>query len=356
MFAMNKFFPYIRTDIFRSFAKGNWNMTSENDTLYSVGYFGIRKYLADNPENLKLLAENNEFCENRIFGRGVCLYGKYLYVSTRSFLPGSIKKDKINGQLLVLNKMDLSILKVFNYEKKLVEVKTIGNSLVASGLGGFYIYNISKPNTPQLIFSYNHPQYREYQGFDFIVNSGEVYVAFTLFGEGLEIWNITKPEKPNLVCNIPISKEISNEKQFFGLQSMDLEVNYPYIYATLGPSSDTFRSLNDKRGILVYDISNIYNIRKDVVFIPKSDWYRKSTGDKQPTYITRFRDKLYLNFAEKGVAIFDISEGARPVYKGLIDVSGSGALIQSVFATEKGNLYTGSYYWSIIYGIDLNKN
>jgi hypothetical protein len=350
---INRFYPYLRTDIFRTFAKGNWNMTSENDTLYAVGYFGVRKYLADNPENLKLLAENDEFCKDRMFGRDVCVYNEYLFLTTRSFLPGSIKKDKINGQLLVLRKKDLSIVKGFKFEKKLVEVKTIGNILVTSSLGGFSIYNIATPISPNLIFSYNHSEYREYQGFDFIVNSGKVYVAFSLFGEGLEIWNITKPEKPNLVCNIPISNGIDTKNQLSSLQSMDLDVSYPYVYATLGPSSDAFRSLNDNRGLLVYDISDINNIKKDVVFIPKTDWYRKSTGDKQPTYITRYKDKLYLNFAEKGVAIFDINDGGKPIYKGLIDVSGNGSLIQPVFATKKGILFTGSYYCSKVYGKKL---
>lgn len=35
----------LRTAIFRYFSPGNWYITSEKDTLYSLGYYGIRKYL-----------------------------------------------------------------------------------------------------------------------------------------------------------------------------------------------------------------------------------------------------------------------------------------------------------------------
>lgn len=355
-FFLNKYFPYLRTDLFRSFAKGNWNMVSENDTLYAVGYFGINKYLITNPKEQLLLIENSDFVKNRIFGRDVCIYGAYLYVTARSFLPGSKKTEKINGQLLVLNKSDLSLAKILDCDTKLVEVKTIRNLLLVSSLEGFYIYGIENPTLPKLFFSYKHKNYREYQGFDFFERNDDIYVAFSLFGEGLEIWNITNPVKSSLVCTIPINKTKKFNDTLYGLQSMDLIVNYPYIYATLGPAKETYGKFNDKRGLIVYDITNLKNIKKQNVFIPKIDWYSRTTGDKQPTYISKYKYNLYVNFAEKGVARFDISDGSNPKYMGVIDVSDENALIQPIHITKKGILYTGSYYWPTIYGKNLNKN
>jgi hypothetical protein len=355
LFFLNKYFPYLRTDLFRSIAKGNWNMVSQNDTLYAVGYFGINKYLITNPKELLLLSENSDFIKNRIFGRDVCIYGTYLYVTARSFLPGSKKTEKNNGQLLVLNKSDLSLAKMLDCDTKLVESKTINNLLLVSSLEGFYIYSIENPSFPKLIFSYKHENYREYQGFDFFESNDNIYVAFSLFGEGLEIWNITNPAKSSLVCTIPINETKKLNDSLYGLQSMDLIVNYPYIYATLGPAKEAYGKFNDKRGLIVYDIKNLRNIKKETVFIPKIDWYSRTTGDKQPTYISKYKHNLYVNFAEKGVARFDISDASKPEYKGVIDVSGENALIQPVHITERGHLFTGSYYWESIYGIDLNE-
>ncbi|HLT88882.1 MAG TPA: hypothetical protein VKZ57_14935 [Sphingobacterium sp.] len=353
---VNAYNPYLRTDIFRSFAKGNWYITSERDTLYTMGYYGVRKYLAADLGHLQLLAENGEFCEDRIMGRGGCVYDQYLYVTARSFLPGAVSNKEDNGKLLILRKSDLSIVKELKYDIKLVEAKTYGELLVVSGLKGFYIYSCSVPNNPEVIFSYRHPEYREYQGFEFIEKDEKLYVAFTLFGEGLEIWDLTEPEQAKSVCLIPINEQMADGNNVPGGQSMDIIVNYPYLYATLGPNIETFKTERDRRGIFVYDISNIDSVRKSAVFIPEMDWYSKNTGDKQPTYITQYDDRLYVNFAEKGVAEFDLSDPGKPRYEGINDISGDGALIQPIFATDNGKLFGGSYYWSKVYSSEIYDN
>lgn len=352
--AVNKYNPYLRTDIFRSFAKGNWYITSEKDTLYTMGYYGVRKYLAADPQHLKLLAENDEFCEDRIMGRGGCVHDQYLYVTARSFLPGLVSNKEKNGKLLVLRKGDLSIVKELDYEIKLVEARTSGDLLVVSGLKGFYIYDCSVPSNPEVIFSYRHSEYREYQGFDFIEKDDKLYVAFTLFGEGLEIWDITEPEQAKSVCLIPIDEQIADGNNLPGGQSMGVVVHYPYVYATLGPNIETFKTEKDRRGIFVYDISNIDSVRKSVILIPETDWYSKNTGDKQPTYIAQYDNRVYVNFAEKGLAVFDISDPGKPRYEGINDISGDGALIQPIYVNE-GKLFGGSYYWSTLYSREIEE-
>lgn len=352
---VNKFNPYLRTDLFRSFSKGNWYILSEKDTLYTMGYYGVRKYIASDPQKLELLSENDDFCTDRIIGRGGCESDGYLYVTARSFLPVKVKENKRSGELLILNKTDLSVLTKIDSDMKLVEAGIHENILVVSGIPGFCIYNISSPGNIKEVFSHRRPG-KEYQGFDFIKKDDSLFVAFSNFGDGLEIWDITRPEMAKAVCSIPIEKQMSDGKDLLAGQSMDVVANYPYVYTTLGPMSETFKSDKDARGILVYDISDINSIKKTAVLIPKTDWYNRKTGDRQPTYITQYKSNLYVNFSEKGVAIFDISNAANPRYKGILDVSGEGALIQPVHVTESGKLFAGSYYWPAVYGVDISKN
>ena len=47
----------LRTQIYRSICKGNWNLLADGDTVYATGYCGIRKYVVGN-EDVQLLAEN----------------------------------------------------------------------------------------------------------------------------------------------------------------------------------------------------------------------------------------------------------------------------------------------------------
>ncbi len=352
---VNKYNPYLRTDLFRSFAKGNWYILSEKDTIYTMGYHGVRKYIASDPGNPELLIENDDFCTDRIIGRGGCEKDDYLYVTARSFLPVKVKENRRSGELLVLKKSDLSIVTQLKSDMKLVEARVKGDLLVVSGIPGFCIYNISSPGNIKEVFSWRRPG-KEYQGFDFIEKDENIFVAFSNFGDGLEIWDITRPETASIVCSIPIEKQMWGGKELPAGQSMDLVANYPYIYATLGPLSETFKTENDRRGLLVYDISDLNNIKKTAVFIPRPDWYHRKTGDRQPTYITQYKDRLYLNFAEKGVAVFDIKDAANPGYRGTLDVSGKGALIQPIHATESGKLFAGSYYWTDVYELEINQN
>ncbi len=352
---VNKVNPYLRTDIFRSFAKGNWYITADKDTLYTMGYYGVRKYLVSHNEQLELLSENSTFCVDRIIARGGSFNDHYLYVTARSFLPGSVNSDQINGKLLIMKKNDLNIVKELDFDIKLIESKIYENMLIISGLGGFYIFDISKPEHLKEIFSYKHSKYREYQGFDFIKKGSELYIAFTLFGEGLEIWNITKPPQSEMICNIPIGQYMTDGKNIPGGQSMGIIAHYPYLYATLGPSSETFRTSKDRRGILVYDISDLNSVKKSVVLIPEKDWYVKNTGDKQPSYITQGKNKLFVNFAEKGVAVFSLNDPKRPKYQGTDDVSSESALIQPI-CSSNGKLFLGSYYWKTIYSKKIREN
>jgi len=343
----------LRTAIFRSFAKGNWYIISEADTIFAMGYYGVRKYTFTPPDALELIAENSDFCTNTNIARGGVLYKECLYVATRSYLGGKQKKnddDYMNGALLVLDRKDLKEMARFDSDIKLVEAKTYGRNLIVSGLNGFDIYDIAEPETPRMIFQYRHPSWKEYQGFDFFDADGHSYIVFALFTGGIEIWDMTTPEKVELRATVPISIPIApGDSLSEGASVLHVLSDYPYIYAPLAPSRKAFVNGSGQRGIMTYEISDLDNIKVNYTLIPDTDWYSESTGDLAPSFIGRYRNTIYTNFGEKGVAAFDISRPFAPRYKKTIDVTGCNALIQPIHITPEGRLCSGSYYFSNIY-------
>ena len=86
----------LRTAVFRTVLKGNWYITSEKDTLYSFGYYGVKKLLQSN--ELEELNRNNEICNNTFIGglvaRSGVLFDQYIYVACRSFYPYNTSSNK----------------------------------------------------------------------------------------------------------------------------------------------------------------------------------------------------------------------------------------------------------------------
>jgi len=343
----------LRTAIFRSFAKGSWNIISEADTLFAMGYYGVRKYTFTPPDALEFVAENSDFCTNTNIARGGALYKEYLYVATRSYLGGNQKRnddDYMNGALLVLDRKDLKETTRIDSDIKLVEVKTYGRNLIVSGLGGFGIYDIAEPKAPRMIFQYRHPSWKEYQGFDFFEADGHTYIVFALFTGGIEIWDMTNPAKAALKAAVPISAPLENGDTLSdGASVLQVRSDYPYLYAPLAPSRKAFGNGSGQRGILTYEIGDLDRIKVNCALVPPADWYSKSTGDLAPSFIDRYRNTVYTNFGEKGVALFDITRPFAPRYAGTVDVTGRNALIQPIHITPEGRLCSGSYYWSDIY-------
>jgi len=347
----------LRTAIFRSVAKGSWYIVSEADTLFAMGYYGVRKYAFTPPDALELIAENSDFCTNTNIARGGVPYKNCLYVSTRSYLGGKQKKNYdgyIDGALLVLDRKDLKEITRIDSDIKLVEAKTYGRNLVVSGLKGFDIYDIAEPKAPRTIFRYRHPSWKEYQGFDFFDADGHAYIVFALFTGGIEIWDMTDPADLQLKAAVPISTPMeTGDTLSDGASVLHVLSDYPYIYAPLAPSRRAFVSGSGQRGILTYDIRDLDSIRVNCALIPDTDWYSKSTGDLAPSFIDKYRDAVYTNFGEKGVAAFDIASPFAPRYVETVDVTGCNALIQPIHITSTGRLYSGSYYRSDIYVYEL---
>lgn len=347
----------LRTAIFRSFAKGTNYMISEQDTLYVFGYAGVQKYLVSDPDNPVLLAENDDFCKNcfvgHLVGRSGVVNGDYLYVACRSYLGGpdtASSEDYVNGKILIIRKRDLSIVKEYKSDIKLIECKQKDSLLVVSGLYGFDVYNVKNPSELKSVYKYRQEKFTEFQGVDFIDKDSVSYVAFCRFAEGVSLWEITDTKNIHPVWNYQFSDTLSNGSVFQGCsQSFKLQYKEPYLYATFAPQRNTFGTSVDRRGLLVFDMSDISDIKSSAVTIPTADYYSIETGDPEPSHLMIYEDNLYTNFGEKGIAIFDISSPATPVYRGYKDAGNDGNMILPLDINYKGVIFTGDYYWNDIY-------
>ena len=352
----------IRTAIFRSFVKGNWYLISEKDTLYSFGYYGVKKWLINSSNKLKLLEENKDFCNNTyigyLIGRSGVINNDYLYLASRSYLGGNDSVSTsgyINGKLLILKKNNLKILKEIPSDIKFTDIKIFKNHLFVSGLKVFDIYEILKPDSLDLIYKYRQNEFTEFQGITFFQKDSCTFIAFARFAEGISIWDITNPPKTHEVKKINIPNMLScTSGNSNGLQCFDIEYKAPYLYISLAPMIYTFNKKNDKRGVITCDISDFNNIKYYFSPIAKKDWYKKKIGDPEPSYIDIYKNKLYTNFGEKGIAIFDISNPSKPRYEGIIDITNNNNLIQPIHINHRGILFAGDYYWPDIYSKQLN--
>lgn len=337
--------------------KGDSYIITDSDTIYSFGHYGIKKWLRKDNDTVELLAENSDFCHNTLIGwligRGGVIYGDYLYVSCRSYLGGpenSGTSNYISGKLLVVKKSNLSIKRSFDTNIKLVEAKIEGNNLIVSGLCGFDIYDISIPDSPVLRYRFRSDKFTEFQGFTTFNIDSCSYIAFSKFTEGISIWDMTKPKRTHHVTDVSIQDSLVTKQVLpNGLQCCDVVLRYPYLYASLSSVGETFNTDRDRKGVLVCDISDLANIKTNVALIPRQKWQNKKSGDPQPTFIDIYRNNIYVNLADKGVAVFDISSPFFPVYKTNIKIKESFIdYVYPIHIDDKGLLYSGNQYFSNI--------
>ena len=90
-------------------------------------------------------------------------------------------------------------------------------------------------------------------------------------------------------------------------------------------------------------------MKSKICLVPQDDYYTTKIGDPEPSHLDIYGDNLYVNFGEKGVAIFDISEPSSPIYEGVFDAGNSDNMILPLHISHRGFLFTGDYYWESIY-------
>lgn len=336
----------LRTHIYRSFFKGNWNLCADGDTVYASGYCGIRKYLIT-PDGNKLLCENESFLQNRIVGHGLDVHNNYIYLACRSYLPGPDKNDKApyEGELIVLNKSNLNIISQFFLPSKMNDAVCCDSTLLLSGINRFYIFNISNPKYPLLTYEFVSDTYKEFQGSTIWKANGRRYAAFTLFTQGIEIWDITNTSKPEFIKNIFLPDACNGNKY---LQSLDIVEDYPFLYATIAPMPNQYFKEYDKRGVLQIDISNIDSIKYKTYYIPQKDFWKPMSGDAHPKNIAIYNGNIYLSAATSGSAVFRISHNNTLDYKGIMQISSPNE-IYPICISDNGYIVSGDWINNKIY-------
>lgn len=334
----------LRTQIYRSLFKGNWNLLADGDTVYATGYCGIRKYLIKRNE-AELLAENESFLRNRMIGNGAAVKENYIFLACRSYLPGPVKNDKASyeGKLLVMNKSDLTILSDFSLPSKMNDAIVTDSILLLSGINRFILFKITDPQFPQKMSEHISSKYTEYQGATIWKNKEHRYAAFSLFTLGIDIWDITDCANPVFVKNINLSDICNGNKN---VQSMAIMAHYPYLFATLAPTSSVYFEEDDIRGVIRVDISDIENIRAKAFVIPRKDYWKPMPGDSHPKSLDFHDDKIYLSAATSGAAVFKIEKNGELKYDGIKKISSSSNQIYPICITQSAYLVSGDWNWN----------
>lgn len=334
----------LRTSIFRSICKGNWNLIAVNDTVYATGYCGVRKYVI-NEGQVHLLAENESFLRHRLIGNGTATYKNRLFVACRSYLPGPDKNDKMSyeGELVVIDRASLQVVSEFTLPSKMNEAVVSDSVLLLAGINRFYLFDVSNSDFPRKLSEYVSREYTEYQGSVIWKHQNHRYVAFALFTKGIDIWDITDAEKPTFLKNIRLSDICKDNKN---LQTLDIKYQYPYLYATLAPGFNVYGKREDMRGVVQINVAEIGNIRSKAYYIPRIDYWKPMPGDAHPKSIDIYNNKVYISAATCGAAVFKIEKNGELHYEGLKAISSEWDQIYPICVMHNGYLVSGDWNWN----------
>ena len=337
----------LRTQIYRSLFKGNWNLYADGDTVYATGYCGIRKYLVRDAKAV-LLAENESFLEHRMIGHGVAIKGNNIFFFFFSYLPGPDKNDKADyeGKLIVLDKTSLNIQSEFALPSKMNDANVCDSILLLSGINRFFLFNVSDPQFPQLLFEHISPEYKEYQGTAVWKDGGKMYAAFTLFTLGVDIWDITDCARPRFLKNIKLSDVCGGNSN---IQTLAIKACPPYLFATLAPTPNVYFQKEDVRGVIRVDVSNVDSVKAKAFYIPRKDYWESMPGDAHPKSVDVYNGKIYLSAATSGSAVFKIEENGNLRYDGLFGISSGRDQIYPICVTKNAYLVSGDWNWNKIH-------
>lgn len=339
----------------------NVTFDEENDILYICAYSGIL-YKVDvsddkHPKLLGSLTVNNtvgHVCS------GCAIKGNYLYVVDRN--EGVATSP---SYLTVINKSTFSIVKQINVYDEAefthnsaqspcsCAIDERGHLFIPENSYFWAIYDImSNPENPSLLYqqtynSYNDKTYREYQRVVFFKKDGTYYAVFCGFSSGISIWDITNVSLPTKIGQIELTP----------MQSMDLLLDYPYLYVPCsGQLWNRFSHNKLCRSIIRFDLSDLSKYSDGVSFssnpelfdispIPYDKFYPSITReeDPAPTRITKIGDFIAVNYAEAGTAIFRLINKV-PIFQSCYQLAGKGNTVQPIYATKDGRLFQVNIY------------
>ncbi len=341
----------------------------ENEILYFCGYGGTL-YKIDvsddaHPAIVGTLIVNNtagHVCS------GCAITNDYLYVVDRNEgIPTT------PSYLTIINKSTYTIvnqINLFNQDDYYAPTNSAqspcscyiyDNHLYICENSYFWaIYDITTtPESPinvyqQTYASYADKTYREYQRAAFFTDGVNKYVAFAGFTSGVSIWNITNVNSPVMVGSIKTSAYFDYSTTQF--QTMDLVVDYPYLYIPCsGTLSTRYSHFPINRSVLTFNLSDLNVYTNGVDYINNPSVFSVSNiphkfypnilneGDPAPSRIIKVGNMIAVNYAEAGVAIFKVINN-KPVFQSCYKLSGEGNTCQTMLASNKGRLFISNIY------------
>ena len=262
-------------------------------------------------------------------------------------LAGPYQNDKADyeGELVVLDRANLKVVSEFALPSKMNDAELCDSILVLSGINRFYLFDIRQPTFPQKMYEHTSPEYKEFQGCAVWKEAGRRYVAFTLFTQGVDIYDISKVTSPKFICNLALSEICKGNKY---IQTLDIKYQKPYLYATLAPMPQKYFTDEDVRGVISIDVSDMDSIKAEPYYIPRKDYWKPMPGDSHPKSIAIHDRKIYLSAATSGAAIFRMQKDGL-TYIGLEEISSGRDQIYPITVTQSGFLVSGDWNWNTIH-------
>lgn len=308
------------------------------------------------------------------YPRGMSVGNGYLYIPYRdnkSATGTSFEANEdIGGYLDIIALSDFTLVKTITYPRKPVNpndglgVRYFGKSHYAATfenkylcvtlqMGGWLLYDISTtPENPQLLYEYDNREqcfidkasgkgYAEFQQPAFFSDGEKVYLAIAGYDRDLlNIYDISNTTVPNCVYTCNLRELYNNNLTKPYLHTLGIAVLYPYIYCTVAPYPGKAIGMTIE-GLAVVNVADINNISVTLHAMPDSDRATESTGEPAPCSIALRENYLFTDNAEKGFAVWTITNPAIPTYVGNIS---TGTQVCSVQTTDDGRIFCGSTY------------
>ena len=248
------------------------------------------------------------------------------------------KVSYVNGKVFIISKSDLSIKNKINLDYRVTGLALANDVLVVSGLYNVKFYDVSYPNKPKHLYTYQPSFERDMQGVTTFKFAGHTYAFVCCYSTGFLIWDITDKTNIHKVSDEDFSDVIYNGSSIkTKLNCFSCVVDYPYAYLTISSTPYYVPTHKNAAGVLTLNISDFSNVSKELTFIPSSDITDNTSGDPSPTRIARYGNTLYLNNRDKGIAIFDLIN-KKPVYRETYKVGNS---INPITIAPDGRMFVG---------------
>ena len=223
------------------------------------------------------------------------------------------------GTLTVADKITGEVYNVYHYDMKGTGVDVCDNILAVSGFCGVNIYDISNPTVPKLIWWHKEGKAQEHHRCKiFTANDGRKYLIVCKFLAKYLLYDITDLSNIRYINSYSFRPFSVDGKEWL---SYSFTIDYPYAYFPLSASKHVLGTENDHRGVMAVDLSDVLHPVFSFGEIPVDALTYPTSGDPRPTKIAKYKNKLFVNNANRGVIMLDVTDPMAPLYQSNITVN-----------------------------------